>query len=136
MSDEQSLERRSAQALLATYLQMTRYAELARHLQQARERVTARRKDKATDLGEVARLGRQLEAQASQALVIETALERLHGRASELAGFAEAGLTYEDFKELGLENIVSPEDVEAARRRAEARRAAESETPEDGSEPR
>jgi hypothetical protein len=136
MADEQALERRSAQALIATYLQMTRYAELARHLQQARERVTARRKEQATDVEEVARLGRQLEAQQSQGIVIETALERLHGRASELAGFAEAGLTYEDFKELGLENIVSPEDVEAARRRAEARRAAAGETPEGGGEPR
>jgi hypothetical protein len=108
-------------------------------LQQARQRVTARRKDKATDLDEVVRLERQLEAQQSQGIVIETALERLHGRASELASFAEAGLTYEDFKELGLENIVSPEDVEAARQRAEARRAASPspQTPEGGgSEPR
>ena len=38
MSNPNALERRSAQAILATYLQMTRYGELARHLQKVRER--------------------------------------------------------------------------------------------------
>jgi hypothetical protein len=117
-----NLERRSAQAILATYLQMARYGEFARHLQRTRERAIEHRMRQASDLEQATRLQKQLEAQQGQSATLDSAMERLHSRAPELASFAEAGLTYDDFKNFGLENVVKKEDIEAAHARAEERR--------------
>jgi len=129
MADDANLERRSAQALIATFMQMTRHAELAHRLQGIRQRAVARRLEKAAEPNQVARLQRQLDAQQSQGAIIESALGRLHGRAKELASFAEAGLTFEDFRRMGLEGLVSRDSVEAAHRAKEKRRKPE---PADG----
>jgi hypothetical protein len=118
MTDDQTLERRSAQALIATYMQMTRYAQLAKHLQQAREQSTARRIQAATEPSQTGELRRQLDAQQSQSAVLEQAVERLQSRAKELASFVEAGLDYDHFRELGLESVITPETVQEARRKA------------------
>ena len=117
MSDLDNLEKRSAQALIATYMQMTRYAELARSLQQARERSIQRRIKTAVETRDLERLQRQLQAQQGQGATISDAVQRFQARAKDLASFAEAGLTYEDFVHLGLENVVTPEHVEEAMRR-------------------
>src|SRR5688572_25345148 len=114
MSNPSSLERRSAQAILATYMQMARYGEFARHLQKTRERSLEQRMRNTVDLDEASRLQRQLEAQQGQSLALDSAMEHLQSRAPELATFAEAGLTYDDFKAFGLENVVKEEDVTAA----------------------
>ena len=127
MSNMNNLEKRSAQALIATYMQMTRHAELARNLHQARAKTIERRIKQAMDIAEVERLQRQLQAQQTQGAAIEQAVGRFQARAQELASFAEAGLTYDDFVSLGLEDVVKPEDVEAAQRAK-----AESPTKDDG----
>jgi hypothetical protein len=130
MSDENSVERRGAQALLATFVQMTQHAELARELQRARLRATARRMGAAAEPGEVARLRQQLDAQQNQEVAIGRAVQRFHRRAPQLASFAEAGLTFEDYRQLGLDQVVNQEAVEDARRRgAEARGKSAPETP-------
>lgn len=100
------LERRSAQAMVATYLQMTRYAELAQILHRARLRSTELRVERAQGLDEVERLQRQLEAQQSQGESIDTALDRFRRHTQDLKSFSDAGLTPEDFTALGLANLV------------------------------
>jgi hypothetical protein len=129
MSELESLERHGAQALLATYLQMARYAHLARALQQARERSIEQRLDEAMDVNEVLRLQQQLDAQQGQAAVLEEAVDRFDAQAKDLATFAESGLTYEDFQDMGLGDVVRPEDVADAQRR---RQQAEEATSGDG----
>lgn len=125
MTQPQDLERRSAQALLATYMQMARHGQLAQQLQKARQRSVEERIQKAVDPREVQRLERQLEAQQRQAAALEGALGRMKRPSEELASFAEAGLSYEDFESLGLSNVVSPADVESARERGNLRRSAQ-----------
>ena len=121
MSQEADARRRSAEAMIATFLQMSRHATLAHRLQRVREQATARRIDKATDPRELARLRRQLDAQQTQAAVIQNALDRFQGRAPDLAGFAAAGLTFDDFQRFGLGHVVKREDVEKARKEGKAK---------------
>jgi hypothetical protein len=121
MTDSNFVERRGAQALLATYLQLTRSAGLAQQLHQARKRAMERRIQKSTDDLEQLRLRQRLEAQETQGETIDGALYRLQSRVSELSSFAEAGLTMQDFREFGLHDVVDAEAVEAARLRREAR---------------
>jgi hypothetical protein len=129
--DDSSVERRGAQALLATFMQMTRHAELARELQIARQRATERRLRAAARADEIAQLQRQLTVQQGQKAAIDGAVNRFHSRVPELANLAEAGLTFDDYEQLGLEKIVKKDDVDEARRRgAEARRGAHSTPPE------
>jgi len=106
VEESEPFERRSAQAMVATYLQMTRYAELASMLQKARLRSTEHRVTKAEDLSEVERLQRQLEAQQNQGETIELALDRFRRHAGDLRAFSEAGLTPEDFKILGIDELL------------------------------
>jgi hypothetical protein len=113
MTDAKYVERRGAQALLATYLQLTRSAGLAQQLHQARKRATERRIDKTTDEFEQQRLRQRLDAQTTQGEAIDNALSRLQSRVTELSSFAEAGLTMEDFKELGLHGVVDEQTVNA-----------------------
>jgi len=122
MSDANKVERKGAQAILATFMQMTRHAELAREIQQARLKATARRLGAVAEPSEIARLQQQLDLQQSQEAAIEQAVRRLHKRVPQLASFAEAGLTYEDYAELGLEKVVDKEAVEEARLRGEEAR--------------
>jgi hypothetical protein len=124
MTDSSYIEKRGAQALLATYLQLTQSAGLAQQLHRARTRSMEKRLEKARDDAEHQRLLQRLEAQASQGEAIESTLQRLRSKLSELASFAEAGLTMEDFRELGLDKVVSAEDVDAARKRREPPTAA------------
>jgi hypothetical protein len=122
MTDADYIERRGAQALLATYAQLTRYAGLAHHLQQARLRSTQRRLEQAGDPDLVHSLQQRLEAQQTQGETIASALKRFQKRLPELADFAEAGLTVEDYRELGLHKAVGEEAIEAARIRGAAAR--------------
>jgi len=116
------VERKGAQAILATFMQMTRHAELAREIQQARLKATARRLGTVAEPAEIARLQQQLDLQQSQEAAIEQAVRRLHRRVPQLASFAEAGLTFEDYAELGLDKIVDKDAVEEARLRGEQAR--------------
>jgi hypothetical protein len=122
MSDSNNLERKGAQAILATFMQMTRHAELAREIHQARLKATARRLGTVAGPGEIARLQQQLDLQQGQEAVIAQAVRRLHRRVPQLASFAEAGLTFEDYAELGLEKLVDKDAVDKARRRGEEAR--------------
>ena len=131
MTDAKYVERRGAQALLATYLQLTRSAGLAQQLHQARKRATERRIDKTTDEFEQQRLRQRLDSQTTQGEAIENALSRLQSRVTELSSFAEAGLTMEDFAELGLHGVVDEETVEAA---VKAARGAQQETKKEARE--
>lgn len=128
MTDAKYVERRGAQALLATYLQLTRSAGLAQQLQQARLRATERRLAKSDDDSEQQRLRQHLDAQTTQGEAIDGALNRLQCRVSELSSFAEAGLTMQDFRELGLDGVVDETVVEAARAKREAAQAETTET--------
>jgi len=108
-------ERRSAQAMVATYLQMTRYAELARMLHGARLRATELRVAEAQNLDEVERLQRQIEAQRAQGECIDLAVTRFRRHTHDLKSFSEAGLTPEDFTALGLDELLGTDpDREAA----------------------
>ena len=115
MADENDIAKRGAQALLATYLQMTRHAELAQGLHHVRSRAVERRMREAPDMARAVGVQRQLEAQQNQGASIADAVRNLHGRATELASFAEAGLTFEDYQRMGLGDLVTREAVDAAR---------------------
>ncbi|HEY4186249.1 MAG TPA: hypothetical protein VGP07_14330 [Polyangia bacterium] len=115
--DENDIARRGAQALLATYMQMTRHAELAQGLHQVRTRAIERRMRDAPDMAVAVDIQRQLEAQQNQGLSVGEAVRHLHERAPALASFAESGLTFEDFQQMGLGHLVTREEVDAARRR-------------------
>lgn len=121
MADENDIAKRGAQALLATYLQMTRHAELAQGLHHVRSRAVERRMREAPDMARAVGVQRQLEAQQNQGASIADAVRNLHGRATELASFAEAGLTFEDYQRMGLGDLVTREAVDAARRRGPAK---------------
>ncbi|HVV50844.1 MAG TPA: hypothetical protein VHO06_14355 [Polyangia bacterium] len=117
MADQNDIAKRGAQALLATYLQMTRHAEMAQGLHHLRRRAVERRMREAPDMGRAVGVQRQLEAQQNQGTSIGEAVRHLHGRAPELASFAEAGLTFEDYQRMGLDHLVTREAVDEARRR-------------------
>jgi alcohol dehydrogenase class IV len=104
--DGEIIKRRSAQAMAATYVQMVRHAELARALHLARARATQRRLARTTDPEESARLARQLGAQERQGASIDSAVERFRRRMDNLSAFRDAGLTDEDFRALGLEDML------------------------------
>jgi hypothetical protein len=110
----ETIRRRSAQAMAATYVQMLRHAELARALHAARARSTQLRLERASDPEEAARLTRQLGAQEQQGASIEHAVTRFRRNIDNLEAFRDAGLTAEDFKALGLEDLLKPK-AEAAR---------------------
>lgn len=122
------LERDGARALLATYVQMASYAQLARALQKTRERTIERRLEAATAVEDIYRLQQQLDAQQSQGATLEDAAERFNVDSSHLVRFGEAGLDYQDFEDLGLGDVVTPEAIQAAR--AERQREEAAQTPE------
>jgi hypothetical protein len=99
--------------MVATFLQMGRSAHLARWLQQARQRSLEKRVRAATDMKEIVSLQRRLDAQQSQAAVVEQASARFRNRATELAQFAKAGLTMEDFHRMGVQHVVDMEKFNA-----------------------
>jgi len=99
--------------MVATFLQMGRSAHLARWLHQARQRTLEKRVREATDMKEIAGLQRRLDAQQSQAAVVEQAAARFRNRARELAQFARSGLTMEDFRRMGVHDVVDVEQFNA-----------------------
>jgi hypothetical protein len=103
---DEHIKRRSAQAMAATYVQMVRHAELAYALHLARAKATRRRLERSTDPEEIARLTRQLGAQHQQGASIESAVDRFRRRMGNLSAFREAGLTDEDFQNLGLQDLL------------------------------
>jgi hypothetical protein len=115
--DENDIARRGAQALLATYTQMTRHAEFAQALHQVRARATERRMRDVPDMARAVDVQRELEAQQNQGMSIGDAVRQLHERAPALASFAESGLTFEDFQQMGIGHLVTREGVDEARRR-------------------
>jgi hypothetical protein len=98
------VDRRSAQAMVATFMQMARSAEMARQLQKMRARSLERRLQEIDDPGEVKRLQRQLEAQQNQAAILESAVERFASRASEMVELARQGLTEDELRAMGIGN--------------------------------
>jgi hypothetical protein len=110
LNSEEYLERRSAQAMVATYLQMARYATLARALQRARLRSTQRRLERTGDPHEVERLRRQLDAQSHQGANLDGAVARFRRRAADLRSFPDAGLSSEELTALGLDALLTEED--------------------------
>ena len=99
--------------MVATFLQMGRSAHLARWLHQARQRSLEKRVRAATDMKEIVGLQRRLDAQQSQAAVVEQAAARFRNRARELAQFVRAGLTLEDFHRMGVQHVVDVEQFNA-----------------------
>jgi hypothetical protein len=104
-----NIEQRSAEALVATFVQMSRSAELARALQQLRQRSLESRVRQTSDARELVKLQVRLDAQQSQAAVLEAATNRFRSQAPNLAQFAKAGLTMEDFQRLGTAHVIEPE---------------------------
>jgi hypothetical protein len=110
LTPEEYLEQRSAQAMVATYLQMARYAKLARALQRARLRSTQRRLARAADPEEILRLRQQLYAQNNQGASLDGAVARFRRRAADLRSFPEAGLSHDDLTALGLDDLLADEE--------------------------
>jgi hypothetical protein len=110
LSPEDYLERRSSQAMVATYLQMARYATLARALQRARLRSTQRRLDRTYDPQEAERLRHQLDAQRHQGANLDGAVARFRRRAADLRSFPDAGLSTDELSALGLDDLLTEED--------------------------
>jgi hypothetical protein len=108
-----NIEQRSAEALVATFVQMSRSAELARSLQRLRQRTLENRVRKTTDARELVKLHMRLEAQQSQAAVLDAATDRFRYQAPNLAQFSKAGLTMEDFRRLGVAHVIEPSRLEA-----------------------
>jgi hypothetical protein len=103
-----NIEHRTAEALVATFVQMSRSAEMARWLQQLRQRSLESRVRRTSDARELLKLQARLDAQQGQAAVLEAATTRFRGQAPNLAQFARAGLTIEDFHRLGAHHVVDP----------------------------
>jgi hypothetical protein len=103
-----NIEQRSAEALVATFIQMSRSAETARWLQQLRQRSLESRVRRTSDARELVRLQARLDAQQSQAAVLEAATNRFRNQAPNLALFSRAGLTMEDFQRLGAHHVIDP----------------------------
>ena len=120
------IEQRSAEALVATFIQMSRSAEMARWLQQLRQRTLENRVRKTNDARELLKLQVRLDAQQSQAAVLEAATNRFRNQAPNLAQFARAGLTMEDFQRLGAHHVIDPawlaSEIEKVKQRTALRR--------------
>ena len=108
-----NIEQRTAEALVATFIQMSRSAETARWLQQLRQRSLESRVRKTSDARELVKLQARLDAQQSQAAVLEAATNRFRYQAPNLALFSRAGLTMEDFQRLGAHHVIEPAYLEA-----------------------
>jgi hypothetical protein len=108
------LEKRSAQAMLAMFVQVSSSVELARALQASRERALERRMTEAKDVDQITRLQYKLDALQTHSATIEHVSQRLRGQAENVAKFADAGLTMRDFQKLGVDAIVGEEELKAA----------------------
>jgi len=108
-----NIEARSAEALVATFVQMSRSAELARVLQRMRQRTLENRVRRTTDARELVQLQAKLDAQQSQAAVLEAATNRFRYQAPNLAQFAKAGLDMKDFERLGVRHVIEPSRLAA-----------------------
>lgn len=108
-----NIEQRSAEALVATFVQMSRSAELARVLQRMRQRTLENRVRRTTDARELVKLQVRLDAQQSQSAVLEAATDRFRYQAPNLAQFAKAGLTMQDFERLGVRHVIDPSRLAA-----------------------
>jgi hypothetical protein len=108
-----TIEVRSAEALVATFVQMSRSAELARVLQRMRQRTLENRVRRTTDARELVKLQARLDAQQSQAAVLEAATDRFRYQAPNLAQFAKSGLTMQDFERLGVRHVIEPNRLAA-----------------------
>ena len=119
-----NIEQRSAEALVATFIQMSRSAETARWLQQLRQRSLESRVRKTSDARELVKLQARLDAQQSQAAVLEAATNRFRNQAPNLALFSRAGLTMEDFQRLGAHHVIEPAYLEAEIEKVKAKDSA------------
>jgi hypothetical protein len=134
VADNRSFERRSAQAMVATFLQMGRSVHLARWLHQARQRSLEKRVREAKDMKDIVGLQQRLDAQQSQAAVVEQAAERFRNRARELAQFAKAGLTMDDFHRMGVEHVVDMDKFAAEVAQVQRESAVSPASPSTGAE--
>jgi hypothetical protein len=124
VSDIKDIERRSAQAMLAMFVQVSSSVELARRVQLARERTLERRMNEAKDVAQITHLQHRLDALQTHSATIEQVSERLRGQAANVAKFAESGLTMDDFRELGVHRIVGEEELKTAMEKRAAEAAA------------
>ena len=108
-----TIEQRSAEALVATFIQMSRSAETARAIQRLRQRTLENRVRRTTDARELVNLQMRLDAQQSQAAVLEAATERFRYQAPNLAQFSKSGLTMADFERLGVRHVIEPSRLAA-----------------------
>jgi hypothetical protein len=108
-----SIEQRSAEALVATFIQMSRSAETARAIQRLRQRTLENRVRRTTDARELVKLQMRLDAQQSQAAVLEAATDRFRYQAPNLAQFSKSGLTMADFERLGARHVIEPSRLAA-----------------------
>src|SRR5687768_5469324 len=99
--DAKRMERRAAQAMVAAYVQVARSTHFAQWLQQSRERSLERRAERSKDMKEILAIQQQIDAQQPQAQILTNATNHLRSQAANLARFAKAGLTYEDFERMG-----------------------------------
>jgi hypothetical protein len=114
------MERRAAQAMVAAYVQVARSTHMAHFLQQSRERSLERRAERAKDMQEILALQHQIDAQQPQAQVLSKAANHLRSQAANLARFAKAGLTLEDFERMGVGQVVDMEELKLALERETA----------------
>ena len=120
------MERRAAQAMVAAYVQVARSTHMAHWLQQSRERSLERRAGRAKDMQEILALQKQIDAQQPQAQVLKNATSHLRSQAANLARFAKAGLTLEDFERMGVGKLVDMEELKLAIEREAANPSASS----------
>lgn len=118
---EKQFERRTAQAMVAAYVEVARSVQFAHWLQQTRERSLERRAERSNEMKEILAIQQQIDAQQPQATILATASGHLRAQAANLANFAKAGLTLEDFERIGVGNVM---DIEELKKALEARAGA------------
>ena len=114
------LERRAAQAMVAAYVEVARSVHFAHWLQQTRERSLERRAERSSEMSEILGLQHQIDAQQPQATILTSATGHLRAQAVNLARFAKAGLTLEDFERLGVGSVIDMEELKQAMEREAA----------------
>ena len=97
--------------MVAAYLQVARSAQLAHWVQQTRERSLERRAERVSEMREILEIQHQIDAQQPQAQLLANATSHFRAQAKNLARFARAGLTFEDFERMGVGDVVDMEDL-------------------------
>lgn len=133
---DKRLERRAAQAMVAAYVEVARSVGLAQWLQQTRERSLERRAERSQEMSEILALQHQIDAQQPQAAMLNAAADHVRSQTRNLASFARAGLTLEDFERLGVGSVMDLDELKLElERQAAAESAADGEPATEAGEP-